>query len=97
MSAREKKTQKKNQKKTACIPEFDGIYNEIMDSYALLYVGYEMVLKEHDEHGYAVVLLHRGVDLLKQASICLDEANSKLVGFCNDNGIQQEPQKWGDS
>jgi hypothetical protein len=94
MSAKKKKTQKK---KTTRLPELDGIYNEIMDSYALLYVGYEMVLKEDDEHGYAVVLLHRGVNLLKQASIRLDEANSRLLGFCGDSGIQQEPQKWDES
>jgi hypothetical protein len=89
MSARKKKSRKK----AACIPEFDGIYNEIMDSYALMYVGYQMVLKDDDEHGYAVVLLHRGVNLLKQASIRLDEANSKLIGFCRDNVIQQEQEK----
>jgi hypothetical protein len=93
MSAKKKKTQKK----TACIPEFDGIYNEIMDSYALLYVGYEMVLKEDDEHGYATVLLHHAVSLLKKASIRLDEANSKLLRFCEDNGFEQAQEKGDES
>jgi hypothetical protein len=92
-SVKKKKMQKN---KSTRLPELDGIYNEIMDSYALLYVGYEMVLKEDDEHGYAVVLLHRGVNLLKQASIRLDEANSRLLGFYSDSGVQQERQRWGE-
>jgi hypothetical protein len=49
-----------------------------------------MVLKEDDEHGRAVVLLHRGVNFLKQASIRLDQANFKLRGYCKDNGIEQD-------
>jgi hypothetical protein len=35
MSAEKKKMR---MKKTTRLPELDGIYNEIMDSYALLYV-----------------------------------------------------------
>lgn len=87
----------KTQKKTAAIPEFDGIYNEIMDSYALLHVGYEMVLKEEDEHGYATVLLHHAVSILKKASIRFDEENSNLIRFCEDNGFEQGQENEGES
>jgi hypothetical protein len=91
MSGRKKKSTKK-QKTVArvekTVPNFDNVHRSIRDSYALICVGYQLILEKDDR--YAVVLLQKGVKLLGEARNSFAQANSRLLDFCQDNNISQE-------
>jgi hypothetical protein len=75
------------------VPEFDDIQNVLLDSYALIFVAYGILVKgdaaDDDEHGHATVVLQHGVNLLKQAADQFEDANSRLCEFCRENNLTQ--------
>ena len=76
------------------VPDFDDVQNDILDSYALIYVGYNLLLESSDgkneRQNHATIALTHGVRLLKKASGQLDEAASDLRVYCSQCGAEQE-------
>jgi hypothetical protein len=76
------------------VPDFDNIYNAVLDSHALVRVGYDIIVSGSDdrseEYTQAIVAIHQGVILLKKAARRFEEANSRLSTFCLQNDIKQE-------
>jgi hypothetical protein len=91
-------TKKKKQKRVArvkqSVPDFDEVQNHILDSYALINVGYNLLLESSDgkneKQNHATIAITHGVRLLREASGQLDEAASYLRVYCSRCGAEEE-------
>jgi hypothetical protein len=94
MSTKKTKKQKKAKRVEKEAPDFDDIHNDILDSYALISVGYQIILENadggDDECSHAIVAMHHGVKLLRKAADRFEKENSRLGSFCLQNNIKQE-------
>jgi hypothetical protein len=74
--------------------DFDDVQIDILDSCALVCVGYDLLLASSDgknsQESRAFVVLSHGVHLLTKASGQLDEAASGLRWCCSQCGVEQE-------
>jgi hypothetical protein len=95
MKARKRKSPTKKRKAVVIVekqvPDFDGIEVTIRDSCALLQVASKILMRdiEDDEYGHGTVVLHHGVNLLKQAAERFDGANFRLREFFRENNLTQ--------
>jgi hypothetical protein len=98
MSAPKGKRKTKKLKRVArvkkSIPDFDDVQIAILDSCALVSVGYDLLLASSDgknrQDGCAFVVITHGVELLKISSDQLGEAASYLRRYCSQCGVEQE-------
>jgi hypothetical protein len=79
MSSKKTKKRKKGARVEKSVPDVEEIHNVILDSYALISIGYKTILERahggDEEHSHAIVAMHHGVKLLKKASDELDQAH----------------------
>lgn len=98
MSSKKGKSNAKKQKKAVIVekqvPDFIGIYDAILDSYAFMLLAYRALeeCQGDEERGCAIVSLQHGTEFLKQVSERFEAATMKLWRFCKQRKLPQEGQ-----
>jgi hypothetical protein len=83
-----KKTQKRPVTVERKAPSVHDVHQAIVDSYALILVAFMILVTDAEEdHGYAIAVLHHGVNLLGQVLDGCDKENSRLY---RQNSLAQE-------
>ena len=96
MSSKKGNSNPKKRKKTVIIekqvPNFDSIYDAILDSYAFIFLAYRSLEEGEtdEEYGCAVAVLQHGVKLLQHVSDKFEQANMRLDRFCRQKQLPQE-------
>jgi hypothetical protein len=88
---KKRKTTARGEKK---VRDFDDVQNDILDSYSLIHVGYNLLLESSDgrneKQHHAIIALTHGVKLLEKASGQLDESASYLRRYCSQCDVELE-------
>jgi hypothetical protein len=76
------------------VRDFDDVQIDILDSYSLIQIGYDLLLESSDgkneKQSHAIIALTYGVKLLEKASGQLDEAASYLRIYCSQCGAEHD-------